>query len=105
MPPTGDNGDWGLHQANSDQTWYIDSTLPNSDPYCATVHRDDSVDLQDEWLITPSLNFGEYNEDDKINLTFSWYTCFYVTLWKQYVDFNISVSTDGGGNWTNIWSV
>ena len=104
MPPKGDNGDWELHQTNSDQTWYIDSTLPNSDPYCATVHRVDSVDLQDEWLITPSLNFGEYTEDDKINLTFSWYTCFYVTLWKQYVDFNISVSTDGGGNWTNIWS-
>ncbi|MFA5102200.1 MAG: PKD domain-containing protein [Candidatus Thermoplasmatota archaeon] len=100
MPPTGDHGDWDLHQTNPDQTWYIDTTAPHTKSNCATVHRDDSDELQDEWLITPSLNFSEYEE---INLTFYWYSCFYVTLWKQYIEFNISVSTDEGGNWTNIW--
>jgi len=101
MPPEGDSGDWTLQQTNPDETWYIDQTAPLTEPSCATVHRGESETLQDEWLITPSLNFGAYT---KINLTFCWYTCFYVTLWKRYVEFNISVSTDGGTNWTKIWS-
>lgn len=101
MPPTGVNGNWELQQTNPDQTWYIDSTSPHTKPYCGTIHRNQSQDLQDEWLISPSLNFGA---SDKINMTFSWYTCFYVTVWKHYIEFNISVSTDGGATWTNIWS-
>ncbi len=101
MPPEGDMGSWMLQQTNPDETWYIDSIAPHTEPFCATIHRGTSNALQDEWLITPSLNFGSYT---KINLTFHWYTCFYVTLWKQYVEFNISVSTDGGVNWTTIWS-
>lgn len=102
MPPTGDAGDWELQQTNSDQTWFIDSTSPLSKPYCGTIRRGDSEDIQDEWLITPSLNFGPYT--DNINLSFHWYTCFYVTLYKRYIEFNISVSIDGGTTWTNIWS-
>jgi PKD domain len=101
MPPTGTSGDWELQQTNPDQTWFIDSTDALSKPYCGTIRRGDSEDLQDEWLITPSLDFGEYT--DNINLSFHWYTCFYVTLYKRYIEFNISVSTDGGTTWTNIW--
>ena len=102
IPPTGDSGDWELQQTNPDQTWVIDSTSALSKPYCGTIRRGESEDLQDEWLITPSLNFGTYT--DNINLSFHWYTCFYVTLYKRYVEFNISVSTDGGATWTKIWS-
>ncbi len=101
MPPTGNSGDWELQQTNPDQTWFIDSTSALSKPYCGTIRRGESEALQDEWLITPSLNFGAY---EKINLTFHWYTCFYVTLYKRYVEFNISVSTDGGATWMKIWS-
>lgn len=101
IPPQGDAGVWTLQQTNADETWYIDSTVPHTAPFCATIHRGSSNSIQDEWLITPSLNFGSYT---KINLTFHWYTCFYVTLWKQYIEFNISVSTNGGANWTKIWS-
>ena len=101
MPPEGDSGSWTVHQTNPDESWYIDSTAPHTEPSCATVHRGESDALQDEWLITPSLDFGAYT---KINLTFDWYTCFYVTLWKRYVELNISVSIDGGANWTMIWS-
>ncbi len=101
MPPEGELGNWTLQQTNSEETWEIDSTAPHTTPFCATIHRGTNTAIQDEWLITPSLNFGSYT---KINLTFRWYTCFYVTLWKRYVEFNISVSTDGGVNWTKIWS-
>ena len=32
-----------------------------------------------------------------------WYTCYYVTILNSYVEFNISISTDGGSSWTKIW--
>jgi len=104
MPPEGDSGDWTLQQTNPDETWYIDSTVPYTKPYCGTIHREDSEDLQDEWFITPSLNFLGDGHYTSISLSFHWYTCYYVTIWKRYIEFNISVSTDGGANWTNIWS-
>jgi len=101
MPPKGDWGDWKRQQTNINQTWYIDSTVPYTKPYCGTVHRDGSPNRQDEWLITPSLNFSKYTD---IYLGFHWYTCYYCTVYKRYVELNISVSTDGGANWTNVWS-
>jgi hypothetical protein len=102
IPPEGDSGDWDLHQTNPDQTWYIDTSVPYTRPYCGTVHRDDTDELQDEWLITPSLNLsGIYNG---VSLSFHWYTCYYTTIFKRYVEFNISISVDGGTNWTTIWS-
>ena len=104
MPPEGDSGDWTLQQTNLDETWYIDSTVPYTKPYCGTVHRDESPNLQDEWLITPSLNFLGDGDYTSITLSLHWYSCYYVTIWKRYIEFNISVSTDGGANWTNIWS-
>ncbi len=102
IPPEGESGDWSLQQTNPTQTWYIDSTAPYTNPYCGTVHRDGSSTLQDEWLVTPSLDFD--NVYSTISLSFHWYTCYYTTAFKHYVEFNISVSIDGGMNWTNIWS-
>ena len=103
MPPKGPWGDWTLKQTNTNQTWFIDATLPYTAPYCGTMRRigSGSQILQDEWLITPSLNFSKYQ---KIYLDFYWYTCYYVTVYKRFVEFNISVSIDGGANWTKIWS-
>jgi hypothetical protein len=105
MPPQGDSGDWTLQQTNPDETWYIDSTVPYTKPYCGTIHRNVNQSLQDEWLITPSLNFiGDAHNYTSIALSFHWYTCYYTTVYKHYIELNISVSTDGGANWTNIWS-
>ncbi|HIH28573.1 MAG TPA: PKD domain-containing protein [Thermoplasmata archaeon] len=104
MPPTGDAGDWSLQQTNSDETWYIDSSVPYTEPFCGTIHREDSDDVQDEWLITPSLNFNNYPNYTAISLNFHWYTCYFTTVFKRYVEFNVSISTNGGANWTNIWS-
>jgi hypothetical protein len=98
MPPT----DWELNQTNPSETWYIDSSLPHSGPYCASVHRADSEGLQNEWLITPMLDFTPYTK--KINLSFWWYTSCYVAHWKDYIDLNVSISTDNGSAWTLIWS-
>jgi hypothetical protein len=97
MPPI----DWELNQTNPDETWEIDATIPHSDPYCGTVHRGDSDELQDEWLITPTLDFSGENE---IYLRFWWYTEYYIAYTADYIDLNISISTDGGDTWTVLWS-
>jgi hypothetical protein len=98
MPPT----DWELIQTNPSETWYIDSTLPHSTPYCATVHRATASGLQNEWLITPRIDLTKYTGD--INISFWWYTSCYVAHWKDYIDLNVSISTDNGSAWTLLWS-
>jgi len=97
MPPSG----WTHIQNNSDDTWYIDDTDPHNEPYCGTCYHDNG--LQDEWLITPSLDFkgGDYTE---IYLRFWWYTSYYEAVHMDYHDLNVSISTDGGTNWTLIWN-
>jgi len=105
MPPVDDLlGVWELHQTNLEETWEIDETYCYSDPFCATINRGENRTLQDEWLITPTLNFGDYNysHGDRIYLDFQWYTCFYTSAHKRYLEFNISVSVNGGA-WEMVW--
>ena len=82
-------------------TWYLDTSDPYSDPYCATIRRGDYEDLQDEWLITPSLNFSSY---DVINLRFRWYTSHLTAIWNDVIDLNVSISLDDGSTWITIWN-
>jgi hypothetical protein len=101
MPPTG----WEIKQTNQNETWFIDNSIssyPEGKP-SATVHRgsNTNTELQDEWLITPSIDCHKYKN---IYLTFHTYTCYYTTAWKRYIEFNVLVSTDGGQNWTNAWN-
>jgi len=103
IPPEGDQGTWTHIQTNQDETWYIDGSDPYSEPYCGTVHRDESDELLDEWLITPSLDFSEY-VGKEILLKFHWYTDYYVSAHMDYIDLNVSISTNGGINWTKIWT-
>lgn len=98
MPPI----DWDLVQTDPSETWSIDSSFPHSEPYCATVHRGSSTGVQDEWLITPPLDLTLYS--GVVNLSFWWYTSCYVAHWKDYIDLNVSVSTDNGSIWTLVWS-
>jgi len=101
MPPTGDWGAWNLIQTNQNETWYIDASDPHSEPYCGTVHRGNDLYLQDEWLITPSLDFSGHS---KIHLQFMWYTDFWASHYANITNLNVSISTDGGSNWTLLWS-
>lgn len=97
MPPTG----WELINTSS-VTWHVDSSYPHSEPYCASVNRGSDPGLRDEWLVTPELNFSQYVET--INLSFWWYASCYAAHWKDYVDLNVSVSTNNGSTWTLEWS-
>jgi hypothetical protein len=98
MPPT----NWERIQTNLNETWHIDSSLPYSEPYCAGVYRGNDFELQNEWLISPTLDFTNYH--GIINLSFWWYTNCYVAHWKDYIDLNVSISTNNGSTWTLLWS-
>jgi hypothetical protein len=102
MPPLDSNlGQWGYKITADNATWYIDDSDPYSDPYCATVHRGDFKDLQNEWLITPNLDFSPY---DVITLRFRWYTSHLTAIWKDVIDLNVCITLDDGKTWTVIWN-
>lgn len=103
MPPSG----WSVNTTNPNGTWKIDEVRVHTLPYSASVYRGKNCHgLQNEWLITPSLNFAKYlnaNKTNKISLLFWWYTDQYV-IYNSLIYFNVSVSTDGGKNWIKIWT-
>ena len=102
IPPVDpDLGQWVHKITAKNATWYIDDTDPYIDPYCATVHRLDYEGLQNEWLITPSLNFSKY---DVINLRFFWYTSHLTAVWTDVIDLTVSISLDDGKTWTIMWN-
>lgn len=97
MPPPG----WERIN-ESIETWELDYSIPYSDPCCATVHRGGTNETQNESLISPPLDFTEYTE--AITLTFYFYTSYYAAYVMDYIDLNVSISTDNGSTYTQIWS-
>lgn len=102
MPPVDPVlGPWVQNITANNSTWFIDDSNPYNDPYCATIQRGDYEDLQDEWLITPRLNFSSY---DTITLRFHLYTSHFTAIWKDEIDLMVSISVDNGGTWDEIWN-
>jgi hypothetical protein len=102
MPPVDPYlGQWVHEITANNATWYIDDSNPYTDPYCATVCRGDYDGLQDEKLITPSLDFSSY---DVINLRFRWYTSHLTAVWKDVIDLNVCITLDDGKTWAVIWN-
>ena len=103
MPPT----DWTHDPTNLNGTWKIESMRYLSYPNSASVYRGlNCHGLMDEWLITPSLNFSHYlntAHNNVISLQFWSYTDIYVVQ-NSLIYFNVSISTNGGVNWTKIWT-
>lgn len=94
-------GQWTHTNYSNNETWYIDESDPYSEPNCSTVHRGNYHGLQDEWLITPTLDFNPYQE---IKLQFQWYTSQLTAQHKDIIDLNVSISLNNGQNWTLIWN-
>lgn len=102
MPPSG----WRNNTTNAAGTWKIDSIRYHSPSYSASVYRGSSCHgFMNETLFTPYLNLSAYSNPSHTNPIFLklwWYTDRYV-IEHSLIFFNISISTDGGGNWTKIW--
>jgi hypothetical protein len=99
FPPDG----WDTEKNNPNGfTWERSSHEPKSDPYCAICNRDPSKTHQNEWLITPGLDFSLYNE---VFCELWWRMNCYAALpkYENSYDLNISVSIDNGP-WIWIWN-
>ncbi len=99
MPPAG----WTHIQYNPVETWETLTVDPHSGIYHADCQYDSTyTDVQDEWLISPSMDFTGY---DEVYLSFWWFMSYYwgVSPYDNY-DTNVYVSTDSGGNWTLVWN-
>jgi len=94
-------GQWVHKITAKNATWYIDESIPYTDPYCATISRWDYEGLQNEWLITPRLDFSNY---DVVNLRFFWYTSHLTAVWNDVIDLIVSISLDEGKTWTILWN-
>jgi len=101
IPPTG----W-TQIINNDSTWQISTYNPCAGIYNAHVLYDDTYSgTQDEWLISPSMDFSSYSASD-LKVEFCWLGSYYWSV-DPYDNCNLEVwiSTDGGANFTTmLWS-
>ncbi len=88
---------------NNAYTWEIDSYDPYEGSYNASCFYDEAyTGTQDEWLISPVIDFG----GGKYVLDFWWLGSYYWSV-DPYdnCDFEVWISLDGGTSWTMmLWS-
>ncbi len=103
IPPTG----WNLDKPGASTNQFILANMTNAalnfntiDPnsqYSALVQHDDT-EVVDTWLKSPAYTFSDPN-------TWLEFYGFYATAYIDNDKFlSVSVSTDGGNNWTEIWT-
>lgn len=103
FPPTG----WTVSSgpasttAEPDMMWHQETTgNPTS---CASVLYVNSVDVLDEWLVTPTIDLTSSSADVRLKFEFNTSQFWHVTP-NDNVDINVIVSTDGGVSFTDtIW--
>ena len=98
FPPSG----WTVQVMNSSYTWEQGNVTNHNfneiDPasqysaICPWVALD-----QDEWLITPAFNLGNGTASLEFYAGFS-------TQWLSAATLNLNISTNGGTNWTQLWT-
>lgn len=100
VPPA----DWSAIATHTDtMTWYQD----DADPYSGTYHADCKYDpdlvAQDEWLITPLMDFDGATTDLKVEFYFFMSYYWGVTPYDNY-NLELWISTDAGATWpTKLW--
>lgn len=92
---------WTVQQSNPRETWKI--IVVSSGTAVGVEYDEDLVD-QNEWLITPSLNFSTLDQNYytlkfKAGLSAYWS----IDPFDHY-DVYVKVSTDNGATWTQLWT-
>ena len=98
FPPTG----WSQIITNPGYTWKSASSNPHGGTLYTNCEYDPALIPQDEWLVTPVLDFTGYGS---IYMSFWWFMSYYwgVSPYDNY-DINVKISTDGGSTWTQLWN-
>lgn len=100
VPPAG----WTEIILNASFNWKQQTVTSYSGSACADVEYDPALNPQDEWLVTPSLNFSGATPAD-LKIEFYWMMSYYwgVSPYDNY-DLELWISTDGGATWpTKLW--
>lgn len=94
-PPEG----WTIETSNADFTWEAYDVNPINGDTSANVEYDPDLDEQDESLISPSFTVPTADAMLTFNtsLSYNW------AVTEGNYDFIVSISTDGGDTWTEIW--
>ncbi|MGB5105619.1 MAG: GEVED domain-containing protein [Candidatus Zixiibacteriota bacterium] len=99
VPPTG----WSEVITNSSFNWKQQTLSFFSGAASADVEYDPALIPQDEWLVTPSMDFTSATADLKVE--FYWMMSYYwgVSPFDNY-DLELWISTDDGSTWsTKLW--
>ena len=98
IPPTG----WKHIVNNLNYSWEIGINNCHDGMYSAQCLNDIQNNSQDEWIVTPVLDFRGYSE---IYMSFWWFLSYYWAVSPyNFYDLNVKISIDGGFNWTLIWN-
>lgn len=93
---TGIPSTWTIQRTNLTETWSGVNAV-------ASVSYDENLEQQDEWLISPTLDFS--GEIETIFLDFDAGLSYYwsVSPYNNY-DLMAKISTDNGATWTQLWT-
>jgi subtilisin family serine protease len=98
FPPTG----WTQQISNTNNTWQKGNPLNNNfnqiDPTSsASAICNWVAENQNEWLITPAFSLGSGSASIEFYAGYSSY-------WLSNATLKLHISTDGGNNWTELWT-
>ncbi len=99
VPPAG----WSEFITNAAWNWKRNTVSFHSGVAAADVEYDPTLAAQDEWLITPAMDFSTATASLKVE--FWWNMSYYwgVSPFDNY-DLELWISTDGGSTWpTKLW--
>jgi hypothetical protein len=102
VPPSSLNG-WTINNYNISYTWDTASFLPATGLRNMHCLYDDNLLQQNEWLITPLLDFSPCTS---VSVQFYWNGSKYWSIYPyDNCDLNLKCSTDGGSTWSApLWS-
>jgi len=99
VPPAG----WSETITNASWNWKYQTLTSFSGGSCADVEYDPALTPQDEWIVTPVMDFSAATADLKVE--FYWMMSYYwgVSPFDNY-DLELYISTDGGATFpTKLW--
>ena len=94
-------GTWTNEMTNANQNWVYMATGGNPTGHM-DIQYDDALGQQDESLITGPINLALI---PNAGLYFDWFASyFWAVSPNDNYDLTVSISTDGGTNWTDLWT-
>ena len=92
---------WSINSSNNNYSWDFGFFNIFNGIHSAECINDPLNFSQDEWLISPKLDFRGYS---KISLFFHWSMSYFwaISPYDNY-DFNVKISIDNGVNWNLEW--